>query len=96
MSVPIGSARAALLQGQRFMGSYYGTMIVIVSVITFVILSLLFVRDNYWNKTWGQVAKPVTLQEVFRDWIAYVLMFTTHSLVLRALLCVVCSHCESC
>lgn len=78
------------------MGSDYGTMIVIVSVITLVILLLLFVRDNYWNKAWGQVAKPVTLQEVFRDWIVYALMFSSLSLVLRALLCVVCSHCVSC
>ncbi|MGZ8383954.1 MAG: hypothetical protein ACXWWE_08100, partial [Nitrospira sp.] len=74
MSVPIGSVRAALLAGQRCMGSDYGTMIVMVSVITLVILLLLFVRDNYWNKAWGQVAKPLTLQEVFRDWIAYVLI----------------------
>ncbi|MBI4000246.1 MAG: hypothetical protein HY348_00480 [Nitrospira defluvii] len=71
-------------------------MIVVVSVITLVILLLLFVRDNYWNKAWEQVAKPLTLQEVFRDWIAYVLIFSTLSLLLRALLCVVCSHCESC
>jgi hypothetical protein len=77
------------------MGPDYGVMMVIVSAITLITLLLLFVRNNYW-KAEGQLAKPVTLQEVLRDFVAYVLMFTSLSFVLRALLCLVCSSCESC
>ena len=86
----------SLAGGHRPMNLEYGRMTAIVSVITLAVLLLLFIRDRFASKGWGQLAKPLTLQEVFRDWIAYVLIFTTLSLMLRALLCLMCSHCESC
>ncbi len=78
------------------MSSDYAILVGTVSVLALITLLLLFARDKWWNKTWPWLAKPVTLREVLRDWAAYVLIFTTLSLVLRALLCLVCAHCESC
>lgn len=78
------------------MSSDYAVMIGIVSVITLVPLLLLFARDNRWSKTWSRLAKPVTLREVLRDWVGYVFIFATFSLVLRWLLCWLCSYCEAC
>ncbi|MCC2642952.1 MAG: hypothetical protein K0S45_3365 [Nitrospira sp.] len=78
------------------MSSNYAVMIGMVSVITLVPLLLLFARDKRENQMWSGLAKPVTLREVFRDWIAYVLIFTILLLTLRGLLCLLCSYCESC
>ncbi len=63
-SMAIGFAGATLVRG-RCMGSGYGTMIVVVSVITLVILFLLFVRDNYWNKAWGQSPSRLRFKKCF-------------------------------
>ena len=78
------------------MSSDYAIMIGVVSVIMLIPLLLLFARDKWWNTRWSKLANPVTIREVFRDWVAYVLIFTTLSLVLRGLLCLMCSYCEPC
>jgi hypothetical protein len=78
------------------MSSDYAIMIGVVSVILLVPLLLVFARDKWWNKTWYPFAKSVTFREVLRDWVGYVLIFTMFSLVLRWLLCLVCSYCEPC
>lgn len=78
------------------MDSDYVIMMVVVSLIMLVTLLLVFARDNWWNKPWHQLTKSVTLREVFRDWVAYVLIFIALSLMVRGVLCLACSHCKAC
>ena len=77
------------------MESDYGILVLIVSGITFLLLLVVFLWEN-WGPEWGTWARPVSFWEVFRDWIAYVLVFVMLLLLLRGLLCLVCSQCHSC
>ncbi len=81
---------------RRLMDPDYVIMIVAVSLIMLVMLFIIFARDNWWKKPWHHITKPVTLREVFRDWIAYVLIFIALSLIVRGVLCQACSYCQPC
>ena len=76
--------------------SGYNLLVMIVSGITLLLLLGVFVWENYGSVEWGTWIKPVSLWEVFRDWTAYVLIFVMLLIVLRGLLCLLCSQCQSC
>jgi hypothetical protein len=78
------------------MDSDFVIMMVVVSLIMLAIQCVVFAWDNWGDKSWHGLTRPIRLTEVFRDWIAYVVMFTLLSVLLRSVFCLACSYCERC
>lgn len=65
----------------------------IVGFLALVIQLLVFVRENWFNKTWQGLMVPVTLRQVLTEWATYMLVFIVALMLLRGVLHLTCSIC---
>lgn len=68
----------------------FWTLLGLIATLTFIVLVGIYVSEQWHNPTWGDLRKPMSLGEVFREWLIFVMLFGGLSAVLHGALRLAC------
>lgn len=68
----------------------FWTLLAMIATLTLIVLVSIYVSEQRHNPTWGDLRKPMSLVELFQEWIIFVVMFGGLSAFLHGALRLAC------
>lgn len=68
----------------------FWSLLGLIANLTFIVLVGVYVSEQRHNPAWGDLRKPMSVRELFREWIIFVMVFSGLSALLYGALRLAC------